>query len=249
MRLLFWTIIVLVTATFCHADLTASSSKDEVLDRLHEVGKDLKTFTAKVVLRETDQIAQDTSSRSGTTAYEKKANGDARMRVSFATRTQDGVTQEQRIDYLLDNGWLVDRNYPRKLEVKRQMLRPGEKANLLKLGEGPFPLPIGQTREDVYQTFDVTKVTPAKGDPADTVHIVLTPKPGTSFERKFKTIDVWVDLATGMPRRVETVDPNETMRRGADFLDFRANVPVADTDFALPDLPADWQRREEPYSD
>ena len=30
------------------------------------------------------------------------------------------------------------------------MLKPGEKLNLLKLGEGPFPLPIGQKKEDVY---------------------------------------------------------------------------------------------------
>src|SRR4051794_31217343 len=109
MRLLAWIIIVLGTVTFCYAELTTASPTDEILDRLHEVGKDLKTFTAKVVLRETDQIAQDTSSRSGSAVYEKKANGDARMRITFTTRTQDNVTQQQQIDYLLDNGWLVDR--------------------------------------------------------------------------------------------------------------------------------------------
>ncbi len=249
MRLLAWIIIVLGAAAFCRAELTANSSTDVILDRLHEVGQDLKTFTAKVVLRETDLIAQDSSSRSGEAVYEKKANGDARMRITFTTRTQDAVTQQQQIDYLLDNGWLVDRNYARKLEVKRQMLKPGEKANLLKLGEGPFPLPIGQTREDVYKNFDVARVAAGKDDPANTTHILLTPKAGTRFERKFKTIDVWVDLASGMPRRVETVDPNDTMRKGADLLEFKSNVPVTDAQFAMPDVPADWQRREEAYND
>jgi hypothetical protein len=47
------------------------------------------------------------------------------------------------------------------------VLRPGEKVNLLKLGEGPFPLPIGQKRDDVKRQFDVTLAKPEKGvDPA-----------------------------------------------------------------------------------
>lgn len=249
MRLLAWFIIVLSAASFCRAELTASSSTDDVLDRLYEVGKDLKTFTAKVVMRDTDMVAQDTVTRDGSVVYEKRAETDARLRVTFTTRTQDGVTQQQQHDYLLDGPWLIDRDYPRKLELKKQMLKQGEKLNLLKLGEGPFPLPIGQKREDVYKSFDVKKVVAAKDDPANTIHILLSPKQGTSFERKFKSIDVWVDLTSGMPRRVDTVDPNEQMRRGADLQEFKPNVAVGDEQFALPKVPDDWQRRSEAYSD
>lgn len=249
MRLLVLMMLVLGGVGFCRAELTAGSGTDQVLDQLYEVGKDLKSFTANVVLREKDIVAQDSSSRKGFAVYQKKDNGDARMRISFATRVQDGVTQQQQIDYLLDNGLLIDRNGPRKIEIRRQMLQPGEKANLLKLGEGPFPLPIGQTREDVLKAFDVKKVEAAKDDPPSTVHVQLLPKDGTSFARKFQSIDVWVDLATGMPRRVETMDPNETMRRGADFNELKINVPVQEEQFALPPLPGDWQRREEAYND
>ena len=249
MRLITWLTIFIVAVSFCHAELTVDSSTDEVLDRLHEVGRDLKTFTVKVVLRETDRVAQDTWSRSGEVVYEKKASGDARLRMSFTTRTQDGVTQQQQRDYVLDNGWLTDRDTIRKQETTQQILRPGEKANLLKLGEGPFPLPIGQTREDVQRSFEVARVAVDKDAPASTTHILLTPRAGTRFERKFKTIDIWVDLASGMPRRIETIDVNDTMRKRADLLEFKANIPVTDAQFALPDVPADWQRIKEAYNE
>lgn len=247
MKLIAWLTAVIGAVSFCNAELTAGSSTDEILDRLHEVGRDLKTFTVKVVLRETDRVAQDTLSRSGEAVYEKKANGDVRMRMSFTSRTQDGVTQQQQRDYVLDDGWLVERDTPGKQERKEQILRPGEKVNLLKLGEGPFPLPIGQTREDVYRNFEVAKVTVDKDAPANTTHVLLAPKAGTRFERKFKTIDIWVDLGSGMPRRVETIDANDQMRKRADLLEFKANAPVTDAQFALPDVPTDWQRTKEPY--
>ena len=43
------------------------------------------------------------------------------------------------------------------MDTNRFRARPGEKVNLLKLGEGPFPLPIGQPKEDVHREFIVTK--------------------------------------------------------------------------------------------
>ena len=56
MRLLAWFIIVLGIVTFCQAELTTSSPTDEVLDRLHEVGKDPKTFTGQTLTRLQDVL-------------------------------------------------------------------------------------------------------------------------------------------------------------------------------------------------
>src|SRR5205814_1171460 len=99
---------------------------------------------------------------------------------------------EDKIEYLLLGGQLIDRTYRNTTQVTRVVLRPGEKTNLLQLGKGPFPLPIGQKKEDVFAQFDVKKLEPKKEDPADCVKIELTPKPGTSLARKFKFIDVCV---------------------------------------------------------
>src|SRR3954452_11354765 len=131
------------------------------------------------------------SRRTGQVWYQQRGPGDARMRVTFDQKSDSAgkkITPE-RIEYLLDKGWLTDRDYQKRIEVRRQVLRPGEKINLLKLGEGPFPLPIGQKKEDVKKLFDVTRVKPAADDPPGTVHLTLKPVKGSQFAKKFKAID------------------------------------------------------------
>ncbi len=228
--------------------LPADASVDQALDALDAIGRDLKSFTAVVKLSEQDVIAQDTVVRTGQFVYQSLGAGDSRLRVTFDTRIQDGASQPQKIEYLLDKGWLIDRNYGRKIEVNRQMLRPGEKVNLLKLGEGPFPLPIGQKKEDVHKQFEVKRVELAQGELKDTIHLQLTPLPGTRFERDFATIEVWVDQNSHMPVRIETEDKNLTTVRTTDLSDVKVGVPLGDADFKLPEIPAgEWQRRDEPF--
>ena len=136
--------------------------------------------------------------------------------------------------------------------VRQQVLKPGEKLDLLKLGEGPFPLPIGQKKEAVHEQFDVKKIAPSKDDPKDvaTVHVQLAPKPGTQFERKFETIDVWVDAKTHMPARIDTAQ-GETVRSTL-LTNFKVNPepPLRDADFTLPAIDkAKWDLHEEPFSE
>lgn len=229
--------------------LPADASVDQTLDALDAIGRDLKSFTAIVKLAEEDVIAQDTVVRTGTFVYQALGAGDSRLRVTFDTRIQDGASQPQKIEYLLDKGWLIDRNYARKIEVNRQMLRPGEKVNLLKLGEGPFPLPIGQKKEDVHKQFEVKRIELAQGELKDTIHLQLTPLPGTRFERDFATIEVWVDQNSHMPVRIETEDKNVTTVRTTDLSDVKVGVQLGDGDFKLPEIPAnEWQRRDEPFA-
>lgn len=230
--------------------LTPDSSVDQILDALHEVGRDLKDFTADVRLMEKDLIAQDSSTRGGKVFYQKKADGDARLRVVFDTRTVGQAAQQEKLEYLLDNGWLVERNYRRQIQTRRQVLRPGEKINLLKLGEGPFPLPIGQEKQDVQRLFDVKKIAFAKDDPAGTIHVQLTPKADTQFERKFSQIDVWVEPQTHFPRRIQTMDKNQTALRTTDLESIQVNRGVKDADFALPPIKTgEWTLRDEPYAE
>src|SRR5205814_1317034 len=133
-------------------------------------------------------------------------------------------------EYLLDGGWLIDRDYRAKNEVRRQIARAGEKVNLFQLGKGPFPLPIGQDKKDVHEQFEVTKLPPAKDDPAGAVHLQLTPKEKTDFARKFSRIDVWVDQHTKMPVRIETIDRNQTTDRQTDLEKMKVNPTPGLTD-------------------
>jgi hypothetical protein len=228
--------------------LTAESGVDEILDALDARGRNLKSFRADVSLAEIDAAIASEVTRRGQALYQDQGDGQARLRVTFVERDTGTRVFDEKIEYLLQGGWLTDRDYERKVEVRRQVLREGEKLDLLKLGEGPFPLPIGQKKEDVHAQFEVAKVKPAKDDPPGSVHIRLTPKPDSQFARKFDEIDVWVDTKTNMPARIETAQGESV--RSTELTKFTANPEPAlkDADFALPKIDG-WDRHEEPFND
>jgi outer membrane lipoprotein-sorting protein len=230
--------------------ISNDSSIDQILDALDARGRNLQAFTADVSLTEGDPALANEVTRRGKVLYQDQ-QGKARLRVTFETRETGTRTFNEKVEYLLQDGWLTDRTYdPKRIEVRRQVLRPGEKINLLKLGEGPFPLPIGQKKEKVHEQFEVKKPAPAKDDPAGTIHVQLTPKPGTNLARKFDVIDVWVDAKTNMPARIDTAQ-GETVRT-TELKHFTVNPtpPLADADFALPKIDeSQWSLHEEPFND
>jgi outer membrane lipoprotein-sorting protein len=186
--------------------------------------------------------------RTGSFALELRPDGSARSRVTFNDKVANNRRTQEKIEYLLDGPNLIDRTYRTKTQVTRQVLRPGERINLLKLGEGPFPLPIGQDKEEVRRLFEVTKVEPdAEADPPNTVHVRLEPKAGTQFADQFKSIDAWVDLADHMPKRIETLDANGVTLRTTDLSDVRVNEKLGDETFALEKLPEGWTLLNEAY--
>jgi outer membrane lipoprotein-sorting protein len=230
--------------------LAPDASADAVLDALDQRGQGLKSFDADVKLTETDESTQLSSARLGRVWFQKEPGDDARLRVLLDKKQDKTKIVDEKIEYLLDGGWLDDRDYNKRIEVRRQILKPGEKINLLKLGEGPFPLPIGQKKEDVKKLFDVKKVKPDKDDPAGTIHLLLKPVNGSQFSRKFSAIDVWVDTRTGMPRRIDTLDLKETTTRSTELTNVRINPNLNDADFKLEKIqPQIWNVHEEPFGE
>lgn len=232
------------------ASLSQNSEIDAVLDALDARGKNLKDFSAKVIKTDTDAASGNDTKLTGTIQMQRLPNDDARLHVVFNRKEiNDQPPSADRLEYLLANGSLIDRDYARSIEVTRQVLRPGQKMNLLKLGEGPFPLPLGQDKADVHKMFDVAKLPPGKDDPAaDSVHVQLKPKAGTQFESKFSTIDFWVDPASQMPVKIVTQDPNGTTTITTELKDIQVNKGINDDDFKLPPIEQDkWNIRQVPY--
>src|SRR5207247_2323303 len=166
---------------------------------------------------------------SGKVWYQNQGEGNARIRVTFDTVTRnEGKVINEKLEYELIEGKLIERNYRTKKQETDQIIRPGEKIDLFKLGQGPFPLPIGQPKEEVHKQFEVKKGEPSKDnpDPANTVHIQLIPNPDTRLARKLKTIDAWVDVKSHMPIRIATIDHNETMDRTTDLSNMAINQSV-----------------------
>src|SRR5882724_11605987 len=193
MRFLLAAVLSLMVSSLALAEtppLDGGSSREQILDALNARGQGLKDFVADVSLAQTDSLSGDVTTLIGKVAYQAKGEGDARMRIVFDKKLFGDKPQAgAKVEYMLDKGWLNDRDYKRKVEIQRQVLKPGERINLLKLGEGPFPLPIGQPREEELKKFDVKKVDAKPGDPPNTVHLELGPKEGTRFAKQFKKID------------------------------------------------------------
>lgn len=251
MRLTTWiaSLLLLVSCAAANAELSAAASVDEILDALDARGKNLRSFTADVKLIETDAATGDASTRHGKVWYQQQENSP-RIRVTFDKKESNNRIIEEKLEYLLAGPELVDRTYRTRTQVTRQVLKPGQKMDLFKLGEGPFPLPIGQARQDVHAQFDVTKVEPGSDDPPGTVHLKLTPKPDTRLARRFNSIDVWVDLKDHFPRKIETLDRNESSVRGTELSNVRINTDLSDRDFALPRInESEWQLTQEAYTE
>jgi hypothetical protein len=230
--------------------LSADSSVDQILDALDQRGKQLEDFTADVDLTDVDIATGSDSKLIGKVRMQRLPGDDSRIRVVFDKKVVNDVAKPDKSEYMLSRGWLIDRDYPGRKEIRRQVLRPGQKMNLLKLGEGPFPLPLGQDKADVHKQFEVTKIPPGKDDPPGTIHARLVPKPGTQFEPKFKKIDVWVDPTSRMPVKIETVDPNETTTRTTELKEIRVNSKLTDKDFELPPIDEkQWDIHEQPFED
>ena len=233
-------------ATTRPAPLSAQSSVDQILDALDARGENIRDFSAKVILTDTDESSGDSTVNIGTVVLRRKSADDARIRVAFTERRLGDKIFPADHQYTLDNGILDDRDYLKKHQTRTQVLKPGQKLDLFKLGQGPFPLPLGQKREDVLKLFDVAKVDPTNDDPPGTVHIRLTPKEGTQFANQFKTIDIWADITTEMPRRIQTEDINQTTTRTTDLSDVKLNAGASDKDFAQPPVGPDWDVVEGP---
>jgi len=227
--------------------LSNNSTTDQILDALDARGTGLKDFSANVTLTDTATDTGDTHISIGSVILQRKSPTDVRIRVAFTKKQVDNLITPQDHEYVLENGVLDDRDYQLKHENKGQLLKPGQNVDLFKLGEGPFPLPLGQKREDVLKIFDVARVGPTSDDPPGTVHLQLTPKNGTEMAKDFKTIDVWVETDSSMPRRIQTLDINQTTTRTTDLANVKLNTGVTDKDFTLPPTTPDWNVIEGPY--
>jgi len=220
--------------------LTPESSIDEILDALDTRGENLSSLSAAVRLTETDPGIGSKVIRSGR-FWMGTVGQDTRVRVRFEQRQTANRVRDEVIEYLLAGDTLYDRDVSKKREVRRKIRRGNERTNLLKLGEGPLPLPIGQDRAEVLREFEVSKPAPAPDDPAGTVRLRLTPLKDSPFARRFSSMDVWVSLDDAMPRKILVDDEDAGVVRVSELSDVKFNAAVDPADLQLPPInPNEW---------
>jgi len=201
-------------AAFCTAQDVPEASPQVIqwLDKLESKGREIVSLQAKVQYDKTDELVKSRLTRTGDLLYlasDAAAQRPTRFAVLFNRYIADGKLQNQQLEYVFDGEWLVEKDHRLKRFEKRQIVAPGQASKVDPLSiDGPFPLPLGQKREEVLRRFDVSIVeNDAAEAPNHAVHLRLVPRPdGQSLRerKKFDTVDIWFDRQTLLPVKVRT---------------------------------------------
>src|SRR5262245_39943364 len=198
----------------------AFKTADELLAALEKADVGLKTLQADIRwdLMKNPEIAGDRFIRQGRLTYadgsapgasELGVPGGGRKFALAVTMEQIGSRVEQSEqslrEYVFDGRWFVERDRKAKQFIKREVVPPDKTFDPTKLGEGPFPLPIGQKRDEIVKRYDVTLL-PSDAelegnDPADkpslddfvkgSQQLKLVPKPEIKMNEELQEIRLW----------------------------------------------------------
>lgn len=200
---------------------------DDLLSALEHTGKDIRTLQAD--LRWTKEFGEITGgdekhTREGTLAFESIAADTAlskpvrRFQVDFLSEIIDNVRHEKPVTYVFDGQWFVERQHKEKQVIRRQVVPPGEVVDPLAIGEGPFPVPIGQQKSKILERFSA-ELLPAGDDfPGgtapeslkETYQLKLTPLPGTHESKQFRSVRIWYRTSDLLPRLARTTDRDDS---------------------------------------
>ncbi|MCA9284133.1 MAG: hypothetical protein KDA22_02875 [Phycisphaerales bacterium] len=225
-------------------------SLDDLLAKLEHADRDIRDYHANLVYETFDALLDTSERQFGRLVFEMDPSAGRRLAFVF-DQYVDGAGRTERDEhrYVFSGSWMCDVDVQRKQFIKRQVVPPDQRFDPLKVGEGPFPLPIGQAAEDVRARF-VAAFAPAPTakllaslDP-NTLHgLRLVPKPGTEAARDFAQIDLYYDRATFMPVAVDAtgIEGNRKIVRLSKAV---ANAGLAADDVALlsiePPDPGQW---------
>jgi hypothetical protein len=169
------------------------SPLEEALDRYYEAGKNIKTVG--LGLREVivDQVIGKKRERAGKAGIDL-TGGKFRIEIAAKSGKAEDV-------YLYDGSTYWQLGYARKQINAVQQPAGSKPKRLFELGRGPFPLPIGQTREQVLDLFEATLLSKPGADPA---HVKLKPRPGVPFGREYLEFEFKARIAEGVPFEIIT---------------------------------------------
>lgn len=155
---------------------------DRLLARLEQADKGLKSLSAKILYDKYFDLDESRQTRLGRLGFVVEAKPapvvDGAQPVAatgtepktvkkfgvHVTKLRLGQTWRDENQYIIFDGqYLVEKSVERKQFVKRKLVADGATVDPLRVGEGPFPLPIGQKRADILKRFNA-ELLPAGAD-------------------------------------------------------------------------------------
>jgi hypothetical protein len=205
---------------------------DDALDKIEAADKTLLNLTAPIRLIRRFPAIQGGGehTRFGTIFYHVQAGpvGQPPLRkfaLKFETLDVRGaagdqpVRREDKQSFIFDGTWLLETRDADKFFVRRRIVAPGIVKDPVKIGEGPFPLPIGQRKADMLERFVITLTDPLENAPENErlravlstcVQIKLVPKVDTPGARDFREIRLWYRMKDWMPIFAQTINLDDS---------------------------------------
>lgn len=204
---------------------------DELLDALETADRGMRTFTAGI--RYTKVFAEieggDRQTWQGMLYFDARPEAPAagrdspgaeppptrkRFAVKFDTLIVGNRKRDETKHLIFDGEYLVEKNAAEKQFLKRRVVAKGERTDPLRIGEGPFPLPIGQRKSEILKRLSA-ELRPfedglehlteqARARYADTVQLRLVPRAQARDARDLQEIRIWYRKSDLLPRLART---------------------------------------------
>jgi outer membrane lipoprotein-sorting protein len=189
------------------AIIPPEASVEVILDHVDRRSASLETYVATVRLDSTDGLSEETERRFGRVYF---TAAPRRAAIVFERSIDPSGRARERLEhYVFADGVLSDYDHEAKRLIRRELVKPGETTDPLRLGEGPVPIPFAQRKADILRAFDVTPGPPPPPslvkDPACVVGLHLVPKDGTRLanQNDLASIDLWIDRTTASPLAIQ----------------------------------------------
>lgn len=255
-------LLILIAAPVCAADKAATRpatpatapatrpavdpATRKILDDLEKIGGEHATIAAELDYRVDDRMTGDVEARTGAVEYKKAVGKEpAKFHVRFDTLQQGkGKRFKDKIEYGFDGAYLTVKKHRVKQMTRYQTVAKGEKAQPLRLGKGPFPVPFGQKADDILKYFQVRTRPSGAKDPKNTDYLHLTPFPQYRDQINFLRLEMWIDRKLRLPVQVRTRDKSKKTTTAV-FKKIRVGQKIPDKTFHM-DRPLGWEYKVEP---
>lgn len=199
------------------------ASADALLDALEEADEGIDRLSSRVRYTRFFAIAGDMQQRVGDLYFvadvrpaSARGNGLPRraFRVDFETLMVGRRVEQEQKTYVFDGEWLAERAPAEKLFIKQQIAPPGESVDPLRIGEGPFVVPVGQRKAEIVKRYNAAIAPETEGisqwpslaaRAAGTVQLKLEPLASYADQSDHETIRVWYDRGSLLPVLALTV--------------------------------------------
>jgi hypothetical protein len=223
---------------------------DALLIQMEAAGTALRDLRADITLtvRELDEEDEDEVLVYLGEALLLRSPDRSRTQVRLDSwRDGEVVNTGDRRWYAFDGVFLVEAREKEQRRVRKQVVGEGQHIDPFRLGEGPFPLPFGQTRLDMIKQFLVQKG-PQEGDGGP--HLICVPRPESDLARRYDRIDLFLSAVpnrSGLTEKIVLQDRKDRQEKTIEFKSIRINGGLGDKDLDLPLETKSWTELEEPF--